>query len=149
MYKLTAAEEFVKSFYPALDSNRSMISSFYSSTPTNILFNGNQVADGNGVQEIFVNQMPPSRYEAQSFDCQVINRAYPTPTPSGEVKSPQEMTVKDMSFLVIVSGYAQYGSRGIDRNGFSETFVLVPNPNPRPRQGTEWVIQSQNFRLVA
>ena len=138
----------MQTYYPALDSNRSTLASFYSSAPTKILFNGNTVADGNAVQEIFVNQMPASRYEIQSFDCQAINKAYPTPTPAGGVKSPQEMTVKDMSILVLVSGYVQYGSRGIDRNGFSETFVLVPNPNTKPREKNGWLIQSQAFRLV-
>ena len=106
------------------------------------------MADGKAVQEIFVNQMPPTRYEIQSYDCQIINRAYPTPTASGEVKNPQQISVKDMSVLVIVSGCVQFGERGINQRGFSETFVLVPNPNTKARQKSGWLVQSQNFRLV-
>ncbi|KAJ5201833.1 uncharacterized protein N7498_006496 [Penicillium cinerascens] len=144
-----AATELVNSFYPALEKNRDAIGSFYMTTPTSILFNGNPVADGAAVQEIFVNQMPAAHYEAQSFDCQIINRAYPTATAAG-VKPPAEMTVKDMSILVIVSGYVRYGEgRDQPQRGFSETFVLVPNPSTeRGHRRKGWLIQSQNFRLV-
>ena len=118
-------------------------------TPTSILFNGNPVADGAAVQDIFINQMPAAHYEAQSYDCQIINRAYPTATAAG-LKAPSQMTVKDMSVLVIVSGYVRYGeSRNLPQRGFSETFVLVPNPSSdRSKRRHEWLIQSQNFRLV-
>ncbi|CAL5873754.1 uncharacterized protein PFLUO_LOCUS8036 [Penicillium psychrofluorescens] len=144
-----AATELVQSFYPALQSNRDAIGSFYLPTPTTILFNGNPVADGSAVQDIFVNQMPAAHYEVQSFDCQIINRAYPTTTAAG-VKPPAQMTVKDMSVLVIVSGHVRYGeSRDQPQRGFSETFVLVPNPSSdRAKRRKEWLIQSQNFRLV-
>lgn len=146
-----AATEFVQSFYPALQSNRAAIASFYSQPTSTILFNGNAVADGNAVQEIFVNQMPPTHYEVQSFDCQVINPTYPTPTTSG-VKLPNQTTVKDMSILVVVSGYVRFGeSRDLPQRGFSETFMLVPNPTadaPKGKRRREWLIQTQNFRLV-
>ncbi|GFF28334.1 NTF2-related export protein 2 [Aspergillus udagawae] len=146
-----AATEFVQSFYPALQSNRAAIASFYSQPTSTILFNGNAVADGNAVQEIFVNQMPPAHYEVQSFDCQVINPTYPTPTTSG-VKLPNQTTVKDMSILVVVSGYVRFGeSRDLPQRGFSETFILVPNPTadaPKGKRRREWLIQTQNFRLV-
>lgn len=107
------------------------------------------MADGSAVQDIFVNQMPAAHYEVQSFDCQIINRAYPTTTAAG-VKPPAQMTVKDMSVLVIVSGHVRYGeSRDQPQRGFSETFVLVPNPSSdRAKRRKEWLIQSQNFRLV-
>ncbi|KAI9930947.1 hypothetical protein MW887_010602 [Aspergillus wentii] len=147
-----AATEFVQSFYPALQNNRSAIASFYDQTTSTILFNGNVVADGNAVQEIFVNQMPPAHYEVQSFDCQIINRAYPTPTVGGGVKLPNQATIKDMSILVIVSGYVRFGeSRDLPQRGFSETFVLVPNPSadgPKGKRRREWLVQTQNFRLV-
>lgn len=144
-----AATNLVQSFYSALQSNRDTIRSFYSPTPSTILFNGNTVADGAAVQDIFVNQMPVAHYEAQSFDCQIINRAYPTVTAAG-LKPPAQMTVKDMSVLVIVSGYVRYGeNRDLPQRGFSETFVLVPNPSiDRGKRRHEWLIQSQNFRLV-
>ncbi|KAL1965937.1 hypothetical protein VTN77DRAFT_5070 [Rasamsonia byssochlamydoides] len=149
------ATDFVQSFYSALQSNRGSIATFYSPVPSTILFNGNVVADGAAVQDIFVNQLPPTRFEVQSFDCQVINRHYPTPTATG-VKLPTQTTAKDMSILVTVSGYVQFGeSRDTPQRGFSETFVLVPNPaagsagaGAKGKGKKEWLIQSQNFRLV-
>ena len=148
---ITGANDFVQSFYPALQSNRGSISSFYTSAPSTILFNGNLVADGAAVQDIFVNQMTPAHYEVQSFDCQIINPTYPTTTATG-IKESSEMTLKDMSILVTVSGYVRFGeSRDLPQRGFSETFVLVPNPNATQTKGRgkkEWLIQSQTFRLV-
>ncbi|KAE8147687.1 hypothetical protein BDV25DRAFT_29031 [Aspergillus avenaceus] len=145
-----AAMEFVQSFYPALQSDRAAIASFYNQTTSRILFNGNTVADGKAVQDIFVNQMPPAHYEVQSFDCQIINQAYPTPTPTG-LKLPNDATLKDKSILVLVSGYVRFGeSRDLPQRGFSETFVLVPNPSdgPRGKRRREWLIETQTFRLV-
>ncbi|KAJ5934801.1 hypothetical protein N7466_004348 [Penicillium verhagenii] len=145
-----AATDLVQTFYGALTSNRETIASFYDPAPSKILFNGNTVADGAAVQDIFVNQMPHAHYEAQSYDCQVINRAYPTVTASG-LKPTTEMTVKDMSILVIVSGHVRYGeNRDQPQRGFSETFVLVPNPSTERgnKRRRDWLIQSQNFRLV-
>ncbi|CBF75213.1 hypothetical protein AN3864.2 [Aspergillus nidulans FGSC A4] len=142
-----AATEFVQSFYPALQSNRATIASFYSSPPSTIVFNGNPVADGNAVQEIFVSQMPPTHYEVQSFDCQIINKQYPTATIGRQI-DPR----KDISILVVVSGYVRFGeSRDLPQRGFSETFVLVPNPSSEGGKGKrrrDWLIQTQNFRLV-
>lgn len=140
-----AATEFVQSFYPALENNRAAIASFYNQPTSTILFNGNAVTDGNAVQDIFVNQMTPTHYEVQSFDCQIINQAYPTPTTTGS-------NPKDMSILVIASGYVRFGeSRDLPPRGFSETFVLVPNPSGDGAKGKrkkDWLIQTQNFRLV-
>lgn len=144
---LSAATEFVQSFYPALQSNRAAIASFYSTPTSTILFNGSAVADGNAVQDIFVNQMPPTHYEVQSFDCQIINKQYPTPV-TGRQLDPR----KDISILVIVSGHVRFGeSRDLPQRGFSETFVLVPNPASEGSKGQrrgDWLIQTQNFRLV-
>ncbi|KAJ5731228.1 NTF2-like protein [Penicillium malachiteum] len=146
-----AAIAHVQAFYGALNSNREFIATFYAPTTSSIVFNGNPVADGPAVQDIFVNQMPKSHYEAQSFDSQIINQAYPTVTPTG-VKPATEMTAKDMSLLLIVSGYVRYGEgREQPQRGFSETFVLVPNPSKptdRNKRHHEWLIQSENFRLV-
>ncbi|KAJ5175285.1 uncharacterized protein N7482_001162 [Penicillium canariense] len=144
-----AATELINTFYPALRNDRSSIGSFYLPTPSTILFNGNSVADGAAVQDIFLNQMPDAHYEVQSFDCQILNRAYPTATATG-VKPPSEMTVKDMSILVMASGHVRYGeNRDQPQRGFSETFVLVPNPSSeRGKRRRDWLIQSQNFRLV-
>ncbi|KAL4787355.1 hypothetical protein BJX76DRAFT_354301 [Aspergillus varians] len=142
-----AATEFVQSYYPALESNRAVIGTFYSTPPGTIVYNGNAVADGNAVQEIFVNQMPPAHYEVQSFDCQIINKQYPTAA-IGRQPDPR----KDISIVVIVSGYVRFGeARDLPQRGFSETFVLVPNPStdgPKGKRRRDWLIQNQNFRLV-
>jgi NTF2-related export protein 1/2 len=145
-----AATEFVQTFYQALRSNRESISSFYDANPQTIIFNGNPVSDGAAVQDIFINQMPPSSFEIQSYDCQIINKAYPTLLPSGGVKPQSEMGVKDMSLVILVSGAVRYGeSRDQPQRGFSETIVLTPNPSAdRVRGRKDFLIQSQNFRLV-
>lgn len=125
-----------------------MIASYYAQPTSTILFNGNAVADGSAVQDIFLNQMPPTHYEVQSYDCQIINQAYPTPVPAAANGKPNKASVKNMSILVIVSGYVRFGpAKDLPQRGFSETFVLVPNPGAKQR-GKEWLIQSQNFRLV-
>ncbi|KAJ5090725.1 hypothetical protein N7532_009409 [Penicillium argentinense] len=146
-----AASDLVKSFYVALQSNRQSIATYYSATPTTILFNGNQVADGPAVQEIFVNQMPTAKYEVQSYDAQIINRAYPTPTADGGTKPTSEMGIKDMSLLVLVSGFVTYGDGpDLPQRAFSESFVMIPNPtaSDRGKHRKDWLIQSHNFRLV-
>ncbi|KAJ5895236.1 hypothetical protein N7495_006927 [Penicillium taxi] len=142
-----AATELVHTFYPAINNNRESISTYYAPTPT-ILLNGNLVVDGAAVQDIFANQMPTAHYEVQSFNCQIINTAYPTVTPTG-IKPRSEMTIKDMSILVIVSGHVRYGDdRNLPHRGFSETFTLIPNPASDRKRLRDWLIQTQNFRLV-
>lgn len=129
---------------PGLESNHPAISSYYSDAISTILFNGNTVPDGKAVQDIFTNQMPPTHFEVQSYDCQIINPAYPAPTTGG--RAGNKPAVKNMSILVIVSGYVRFGpAKDLPQRGFSETFVLVPNAKSG---GKEWLIESQNFRLV-
>ncbi|OJD13057.1 hypothetical protein AJ78_06449 [Emergomyces pasteurianus Ep9510] len=164
-----AATDFVQSFYPALQSARNTIASYYAPTPTlsKILFNGNVVADGPSVQEIFTNQMPPAHYEVQSYDCQIINPNYPgmavsssglaaSASASAKPLSSSAMA-KNMSILVTVNGLVRFGELrdpgDMSNRGFSETFVLVPDApadggGPRARAKKHWLIQSQNFRLV-
>ncbi|EEQ33330.1 hypothetical protein McanMca71_001326 [Microsporum canis] len=160
-----ATTNFVQSYYSALDNARQTLSTFYAPTVTNILFNGNIVADGASVQDIFVNQLPPTHYEVQSYDCQVLNQNYPTipPATTDNTASPFGANTnrntpdpaKNMSILVLVSGYVKFGEGketwDSPNRGFSETFVLIPNPQassgPKAR-GKQWLIQSQNFRIV-
>ncbi|EER25334.1 hypothetical protein DIZ76_011884 [Coccidioides immitis] len=155
-----AATDFVQSFYSALQSARPTISSFYSQPSASILFNGNAVADGAAVQDIFMNQMPSTYYEVQSYDCQVLNPSYPTaaglqPDIQGRPRG-GAAAARNMSILVLVSGYVRFGegkeSFDTPNRGFSETFVLVPNPQAdggfKGRGKKHWLIQSQNFRLV-
>ncbi|KLJ07007.1 hypothetical protein EMPG_17506 [Blastomyces silverae] len=160
-----AASDFVQSFYPALQSARNTIASYYAPAPTlcKILFNGNVVADGSSVQEIFANQMPPAHYEVQSYDCQIINTNYPAMTAASSTATASakplssSAVARNMSILVIVNGSVRFGEeRGpgdLSNRGFSETFVLVPNTQAdagglKARGKKHWLIQSQNFRLV-
>lgn len=104
-----------------------------------------------------MNQMPPTHYEVQSYDCQVINSNYITPGVEPPLAQPKgrggaASVAKTMSILVLVSGYVRFGEERTKESwdlagnrGFSETFVLVPNPGREQRQ---FLIQSQNFRLV-
>lgn len=94
-------------------------------------------------QEIFKNELGEVHFEIQSYDCQIVNRAFPTAKPASQ------MTAKDMSVLVLVSGNVRYGDRDRPQRGFSETFILVPNVSAdRTNARKEWLINSQNFRLV-
>ncbi|KAH8693703.1 putative nuclear transport factor 2 domain protein [Talaromyces proteolyticus] len=139
------ATDFVQSYHSALSTNKKSIASFYSATPTNILFNGNVIADGAAVEEIFTNQLPSARYDINSFDSQIINKAYPTTTPGNNATA----NAKNVSMLVVVSGSVQYGAKDSQQHGFSETFVLIPNVESKEKNKKDWIIQSQNFRLVA
>lgn len=153
-----AAEEFVKSYYDTLMSHRKSMSLFYSapsSMPDGkplpaIVWNGNVVKDAATFQDMFVKEMPPSYYDVQSYDSHVINPKYV----SAEDATSQQGSPKNMSMLVTVSGYVKYGEDAeAPMNGFSESFVLVPNPENdstkgRGKRGKEWLIQSQTFRLV-
>jgi NTF2-related export protein 1/2 len=139
------ASDFVQLYHSALSSNKKSIASFYSATPTNILFNGNVIADGPAVEEIFTTQLPTTRHEILSLDCHVINKSYPTTTPGTSVRA----NAKNISMLVAVSGSVQYGGKDSPLHGFSETFVLIPNTENKEKNRKDWVIQSQNFRLVA
>lgn len=109
--------------------------------------------------------MPAAHYEVQSFDCQVLNPNYPAETsanaapPQGPSTkgggAQQAATAKNMSILVLISGNVRFGeSRDLPPRGFSETVVLVPNQTAdqgvrKAGKGRkDWLIQSQNFRLV-
>ncbi|OKL64694.1 hypothetical protein UA08_00151 [Talaromyces atroroseus] len=139
------ALDFVQLYHSALSSNKRSIASFYSATPTNILFNGNVIADGPAVEDIFTKQLPTAHHEIQSVDCQIINKTYPTTTPGTSVRA----NAKNISMLVAVSGSVKYGDKDSPLHGFSETFVLIPNTESKEKNRKDWVIQSQNFRLVA
>lgn len=153
-----AAQKLVDSYYPALQSNPSTLTAFYmvatimpDGTPLpSIILNGNVIPSAAELQSIFENGMPVARYEVQSFDCHVMNPNYIAENAKGTV-SPSG---KNMTILVIVSGFVKYGeSRSAPAQGFSENFVLVPNPDVDQAKNKgkivkDWLIQSQNFRLV-
>lgn len=114
-----------------------------------IVFNGNIIPDPTAMQTLFQEQMPMAHYEVQSYDCQVLNPHYVAE--GVRVSAPD--SGRSMTILVTVSGYVKYGeTRGVEPRAFSESFILIPNPaaerNTRGRPVKEWLIQSQNFRLV-
>ncbi|KUL86080.1 hypothetical protein ZTR_07705 [Talaromyces verruculosus] len=134
------ATDFVQLYHSALSSNKSSIASFYSSAITNILFNGNVIADGAAVEDIFTNQLPTTRHDIQSVDCQIINKAYPTTKPGNTARE----NAKNISMLVTVSGSVQYGGKDSAQHGFSETFVLIPNTESKEKNRKDWLIQTQS-----
>lgn len=156
VFGLSGADHFVKSFYPALQSNRKTLSSYYADSIGTILLNGNQIANGAAVQQIFEKDMPPTHYEISSYDCQMLNPNYnpasATLAGSGAAESKGSGPL-NISMLLTVSGSVRYGeSRDLPNRVFSETFVLVPNEQMQqgrkdPRQ-KKYLIQCQNFRLV-
>lgn len=111
-----------------------------------IVINGNTLQNGSSVQEMFEKEMPPTRYEAQSIDCHVLNPQYvPTGAPSSRSAE------STMTLLVIVSGTVRFGeARDAPERQFSETFTLVPNQDRGSRGQSQrgFLIQSQNFRVV-
>lgn len=114
-----------------------------------IVFNGNSIPDAVAMQKMFEEQMPQAKYQVQCYDCQVINPSYVADNTHGGVNTSE----KNMSILVSVSGYVKFGEpRGAKLNGFSETFVLIPNPtvvtSSKGKNRKGWLIQSQTFRLV-
>lgn len=156
LMRLEAAERFVETYYRSLNGHRQDLASYYApaSTMPNgqptpiILWNGNVIPDPATFQKIFEEQMPQSHYNMQGFDCQVLNPNYS----SGFADASKSESGKNVSLLVTVSGRVVYGDyREGDTRGFSESFVLIPNPDTA-RDGKkhirQWLIQSQNFRLV-
>lgn len=157
-----AARDFVEDFYPALDNTnnaREKIASFYvpATTMTDgkslpvILFNGNIIEGPTAMQTMFREKMPESHYEIQDYDCHVLNPHYVPP----DADQPNAETGKNMVILVTVSGHVRYGDVKSTPNlsrGFCENIVLVPNPaavgNEKGKPVKDWLIQSQNFRLV-
>ncbi|KAH0541656.1 hypothetical protein FGG08_003887 [Glutinoglossum americanum] len=152
-----AATEFVDTYYPALQSSRGKLSSFYipSTTDTEgktlpvLVFNGNVLSDPPAMRLMFEKEMPATTYEVQAFDCQVLNPNYST---AGPGPHPPD-SGKNMSILISVSGWVRFGeSKEAPIRGFSETFVLVPNlaaATAKAKGGVRnWLIQSQTFRLV-
>ncbi|KAI9841210.1 MAG: hypothetical protein M1837_000937 [Sclerophora amabilis] len=153
-----ATQNFVESFYPSLTSKRSTITSFYEpaskmadgkSLP-DITFNGNIYGEPVDFQNLFEKDMPRTHFDIQSYDCHIINPNY---LPSDSKEKPV-LPGKNMSLLVSVSGTVQFGDDAdAEERAFSESFVLVPNEDfhaakNRGSGKKEWLIQSQNFRLV-
>jgi NTF2-related export protein 1/2 len=155
-----AAEQFVETYYPALNNPnlRSKLTTFYiKPTPTapqqaDITLNGNTISDPSELQSFFENQVAKAQYEVGSFDCSVLNTNYNVGAREDQLGPDKDG--KKMSILVMVSGSVKYWKDGSDSEvrGFTENVVLVPNweaHSPKAAKGEKkWLIQSQNFRLV-
>lgn len=155
---VAAARKFIESYYRALndESARATLSSFYiQPTPANplvadISLNGNIVPTPADLQILFESQIPNAHYEAQCFDCHVLNPNFNIG--ASDVELGPDPTGRKMSVLLVVSGYVKYGdSRSAKMRGFTENFVLAPNfLGVAGKDGVVkgWLIQSQNFRIV-
>jgi NTF2-related export protein 1/2 len=156
-----AALHFAEGYYKALENAKSTISSYYvpavlgDKPLPDITLNGNPVPDGVSVQEIFQKQVSPAHFIIHSVDCSVINPQYPR-LDGAASKSPGG----SISVLVMVGGQVKFGQE--PERTFNENFVLVPNHAPvpapqregryvrhNPQRRNEFLIQSQNFRMVA
>jgi NTF2-related export protein 1/2 len=90
-----------------------------------------------------VEQIPKAFYEVQSFDCHVVNPNYNVGVVDDAALAPNS-DGKKMSIVVMVSGSVKYFKNSeeeearAENRGFTETFVLVPNPeaqNPKAARG--------------
>lgn len=115
-----------------------------------IVFNGTAMPSAEAFQKMFEDEMPPAQYDVQSYDCQVLNPNYA----AIGTKSTSGTNGKNMTVLIVVSGTVKFGThKESETKGFSDTFVLVPNPgaaaaNARKKPIKEWLVQSQTSRLV-
>jgi NTF2-related export protein 1/2 len=89
-----------------------------------------------------------AHYEPQSFDCHVLNPNYNIG--ASDTNLGPDASGRKMSLLVVVNGYVKYGEpKDAQMRGFSENFVLVPNFQVGAGMASRnWLIQSQNFRIV-
>jgi len=156
LFLTIAAKNFVDHYYPSLNTSRGSLSSFYMPPATMpdgkplpvIVYNGNIIPDPASMQKLFQERIPQAHYEVQDYDCQVLNPHYVAEGTQGATAT----SGKNMTILITVSGYVRYGEpRAATMRGFSENFVLIPNPvveKAKGRHTKEWLVQSQNFRLV-
>ncbi|KAA8905535.1 putative nuclear transport factor 2 [Sphaerosporella brunnea] len=120
-----AARHFVDTYYPALNHERQTLEAFYHSNAS-IAWNGNAISGGAAFSSFFAT-MPKSFYDPQSFDAQ--------PLVSDGMGS--------CSVMLIVSGAVKYGESN-EQRGFSESFVLKPEPGSQ----SKFKIAAQTFRIV-
>ena len=153
----TAAQKFVGSYYKALESQRATIASFYIEPTTSndgkalpsIIYNGHVHNRGDTIQKWFVEEMPPTHFDVQSVDSHCLNPNY---HPEGKQRGGPE---SGMSVVVTVSGSVRLeDSRSAPLKGFSESFIIVPNPaamghHTRGKPVKDYIVQTQTFRLIS
>ncbi|KAF2090487.1 nuclear transport factor 2 domain-containing protein [Saccharata proteae CBS 121410] len=155
-----AAETLSDTYYPALQNARHTLHTFYLPHTTlpdgkivpSIVWNGNVFDDPIKFQKMFEAEMPYTFYDVQSLDVQVLNPRLGLPhgAEDNEEQRKKWKDVDNVSLLVMVSGFMRLEER---RDGptkmFSETFVLVPNPERGGKKDVrKWLIQTQNLRYV-
>ena len=119
-----------------------------------IVWEGNDIDDGNTFQEILQKEMPDVHYDVQSVDCQVISTNYRLGLTASDPTKSTKSPASSMMIAVIVSGQVSYPeTKDVPAEVFSENFILVPNietGHPRTGRGTrrDFLIQTQNFRTV-
>jgi NTF2-related export protein 1/2 len=95
--------------------------------------------------------MPFTSFDVQSIDCHVLNPSSRT----GEIPETAKQMEATASLIVHVSGAVRLEEpqKGPLKQ-FSETLVLVPNPEKHTASTSStsnqrnWLIQNQNFRYV-
>ncbi|MCJ1342095.1 hypothetical protein MMC31_000275 [Peltigera leucophlebia] len=152
------AQNFLDTYYPALGSNRNILSSFYmpeTSLPDggsipSITINGTVISNPVELQSLLEETAPNAYYEVQAFDAHVVNPNYAAEGTTGTLSE----TGKNMVILVNANGYVKYGTEhGSTPRGFSESFILAPNKEfeklkNKKANTREWLIMSQTFRIV-
>ena len=99
------------------------------------------------LEAVFDNQPSKTFFDAQSFDCQVINANYNVGAPENLLEG--NKAGKKMSILVLVSGSVKYGEE--EARCFTDNVLLVPNweiTAKNQKEKRKWLVQSQTFRLV-
>lgn len=163
-FKTLVAEAFTDAYYHALQKERTNITSFYFKNDTlddkkspSIVWNGELYADAMAFQTYFEG-LTHTYFDAEDLDCTVLN---PKHLPASQLKNGSGDESMDlerrMSITVVVMGSVRLEEqlKGPIRE-FSESFVLVPNPEKLTGKNVnldrgwqhEWLIQSQNFRFT-
>ncbi|KAH7033448.1 uncharacterized protein B0I36DRAFT_362113 [Microdochium trichocladiopsis] len=161
-----AAQNFVDSYYEALNKRRDT-SAFYATTSPkltaagvvpDISINGHVLGpDAKTARDLLVDSRGPNvHYEVGSFDAHPVNVNYAVGADAvNNTGSNLSSRNERISFAVQVSGAVKYGKSGEDgflEQAFTEAWLLVPHweaQGPKaPRGLRRWVVVSQNFRAL-
>jgi len=158
-----AADYFTRLYYAAYDSDTRVVDlpKFYRES-SSLLWNGKPIQGLDDLQR-FIQNMPPTKHELQSFDCQPVpglsfnsrKEISPNPSPRPGTSPP--------SLVIVVSGNVTHG-RGPSGNPpntpaktveghlrvFSQTFMLVPDTSAtiKPGEIAKYYISADSLRFV-
>ncbi|TQS38332.1 hypothetical protein Golomagni_01163 [Golovinomyces magnicellulatus] len=153
----STAQDFVETYYSALNNikGRSTLAKFYvksSTTKPDIIINGNVISSPASLQKLFETQVNRAHYDVKSYDAHILNSNYNL---GGSTESTEpNKDGKKASVVVLISGSVIYwkDTEEGETRGFTETVVLVPNPEALSKSAKgkvrKWSILSQNFRLI-